>query len=106
MAGKISSGHLALDHVCYQTSDKNSVKLLHTSSRAKLNRQNPLNVFEALEHVLTYSYELLSDVMLCIHVQGQNARIRFFVPSDDDEVLSGYSSKLPALIPQGFELDR
>ncbi len=30
-----------------------------------------------------HSYELSPDVLFCIHVQGPNAHMRFFLPSDD-----------------------
>ena len=38
----------------------------------------PLIVFEALEHVETNSYELLSHILLCIRVQGPNLHTIFF----------------------------
>ena len=39
-------------------------------------------MFEAREHVSTNSFKLSSDVLFCIHVQGPNAQMRFFLPSD------------------------
>ena len=39
--------------------------LFHTCSRDNLNRQNPLNVFEALEHVLTFKLIILWAFIRC-----------------------------------------
>ena len=52
----------------------------------QLNWQKHLNVLiDAMDHVFDYfkSYELSSDVLLCIDIQGPNAHTRFFLLSDD-----------------------
>ena len=47
------------------------------------NQQNPVNVFEALEDVLSsfLCKEILSDVLLCVHAQGQNVHIFEVLPT-------------------------